>query len=119
MDIDYYFSLDYYTSLKNKTSNVSNVSNVKPARSYLENNCDEYIVVDCFYYKAKILKKNLKNYNLNENDIIINNNMKYYQRVNVLELIQTSIDYKRYLNNIKNNYVLINIIKLLFGENYI
>ena len=124
MDIDYYF-----TNLNNKTGNVSNVSNVrnvsnvsnpqKAPGSYLENNNNEYIVVDCFYYKAKILKKNLKNYNLNENDIKINNDMKYYKRVNVVELIQSSIDYKKYLNNIKNNYVLINIINLLFGENYI
>jgi hypothetical protein len=117
MDIEYYF-----TNL-NKTWNVSNVSNVsnshKPPGSYLENNSDEYIVVDCFYYKAKILKKNLKNYNLSENDIKINNDMKYYKRVNVVELIQSSIDYKKYLNNIKNNYVLLNIINLLFGENYI
>lgn len=123
MNIDYYFSLDYYSNLNNKTGNVSNESNVsnlqKAPGSYLENNSNEYIVVDCFYYKAKILKKNLKNYNLSENDIKINNNMKYYKRVNVVELIQSSIDYKNYLSNIKNNYVLINIINLLFGENYI
>jgi len=116
MDIEYYFSLDYYTNLNNKTGNVR--SPQKAPGSYLENNSNEYIVVDCFYYKAKILKKNLKNYNLSENDIKINNNMKYYKRVNVVELIQSSIDYKKYLNNIKNNYVLINIINLLFGENY-
>jgi hypothetical protein len=107
MDIDYYFSLDHYNNLNNNITVSNNINNVKQQGCYLENNSDEYIVVDCFYYKAKILKKNLKNYNLSENDIKINNDMKYYQRINILELIQTSIDYKRYLNNIKNNYVLI------------